>query len=75
MRRTIATFALMVLVLSSAGCGDADSADSDVIYGTWVTELEGKYQPSTRTALGQESQTRISKRPQTRGLSPSTVRP
>ena len=44
MRRTIAALALIVLVLPFAGCGDADSADSDVIYGTWVTELEGKYQ-------------------------------
>ena len=44
MRRTMATLALLVLVLSSAGCGDDDSADSDVIHGTWVTELEGKYQ-------------------------------
>ena len=44
MRRTIATLALMVLVLSATGCGDADSDDSDVIYGTWVTEAEGKYQ-------------------------------
>lgn len=44
MRRIIATLALMVLVLSAAGCGDADSDDSDVIHGTWVTELEGKYQ-------------------------------
>jgi hypothetical protein len=44
MRGIITTLVLVVLVLSSAGCGDADSADSDAIHGTWVTELEGKYQ-------------------------------